>query len=70
MFIRTTRLSDKLDFAKLKLFKVLKILKLVMYELDLPDSIKIMKIRHVLVLKLADLEVPLIEDMLDINLKS
>ena len=31
---------------------------------------KIMKIRHVLVLELVDLEAPLMEDMPDINLKS
>ena len=41
-----------------------------MYELDLLDSIKIIKIRHVLVLKLADPEAPLIKNMPDINPKS
>ena len=41
-----------------------------MYKLDLPDSIKIMKIRYILVLELADSETPLIEDIPDINLKS
>ena len=64
------RLSDKLDFAKLKPFKILKVLELVTYKLNFPDSIKIMRIRHVSVLKLADLEASLIEDMPDINFKS
>ena len=41
-----------------------------MYKLDLPDSIKIMRVRYVSVLKLVDLEVSLIEDILNINLKS
>ena len=41
-----------------------------MYELDLPDSIKITKIRYILVLKLADPEAPLIKNISDINLKS
>ena len=64
------RLSNKLDFTKLEPFKVLKVLGLVMYELDLSDSIKIMRIRYVSVLKLVDLEVPLIKNIPDINLKS
>ena len=63
-------LSDKLDFAKLEPFKILKVLEPVTYKLDLPDSIKIIRIRHVSVLKLADPEAPLMEDMLDINPKS
>ena len=44
MFIQTTRLSNKLDFTKLGFFRILKILGLVMYKLDLSDSIRIMKI--------------------------
>ena len=64
------RLSDKLDFIKLKPFKILKVLGLVTYKLDLPDSIKITRIRHILVLKLADPEAPLMEDIPDINSKS
>ena len=70
MFIRITRLSNKLNFAKLKPFKIIKVLGLVTYELDLLDSIKIIKIRHISVLKLADPEAPLMEDILDINPKS
>ena len=70
MFIRITRLSNKLDFIKLKFFKIIKVLGLVTYELDFPDSIKIIRIRHVLVLELVNLETPLIKDMPDINLKS
>ena len=41
-----------------------------MYKLDLPDSIKITRIRYVLVLKLADPEAPLIKDIPDIDPKS
>ena len=63
-------LSNKLDFTKLRFFRILKVLGLVTYKLDLPDSMKIMKIRHILVLELADPEAPFIENMPDINLKS
>ena len=38
------RLSNKLNFAKLKLFKILRVLGPVTYKLDLPDSIKIIRI--------------------------
>ena len=64
------RPSNKLDFTKLGPFRVLKVLELVMYELDLPDSIRIISIRHILILKLADLEAPLIKDVPDIDPKS
>ena len=64
------RLSNKLDFAKLKLFKITQILGLVIYELDFPDSIRITRIYYILVLELVDLEIPLMEDIPDIDLKS
>ena len=64
------RLSNKLNFAKLESFKIFKILGPVTYKLDLPDSIRITKIRHILVLKSADSGVPLMKDILNINLKS
>ena len=48
----------------------MRILGPVTYKLDFPDSIKIIRIRYILVLKLADPEAPLIKDILDINLKS
>ena len=64
------RLSNKLDFAKLELFRIFKILGLVMYKLDFPDSIKITKIRYVLVLKLANLEVTLIKIYQILTLKA
>ena len=67
IFIWTTRPSNKLDFAKLGSFKILKVLGLVTYKLDLPDSIRIIRIRYILVLKPVDLEAPIIEDMPDIN---
>ena len=41
-----------------------------MYKLDLLDSIKIIKIRHILILKLVDPETPLIKDILNINPKN
>ena len=41
-----------------------------MYKLDLPDSIKITRIRHVSVLKLADPEASLIKNISDIDPKS
>ena len=63
-------LSNKLDFTKLKFFKILKILESVTYKLDLPDSIKITKIRHISVLKSADPEVSLIKNIPDIDPKS
>ena len=70
MFIQTIRLSNKLNFAKLESFKIIKVLGLVIYKLDLLDSMKIMRIRYILVLELVNLEIPLIEDIPDINLKS
>ena len=64
------RLSDKLDFIKLGPFKILRVLGPVIYKLDFPDSIKIMRIRYISVLELVDLEAPLIENIPDINPKS
>ena len=70
IFIQITKSSNKLNFVKLGPFKILKILELVTYKLDLPDSIKITRIRHISVLKLVDPEVPLIKNISDINPKS
>ena len=70
IFIQITRPSNKLDFIKLGFFKILKVLEPVIYKLDLPDSIKITRIRYILVLESADLEAPLIKDILDINSES
>ena len=64
------RLSDKLNFVKLELFRVLKVLELITYKLDLPNSIKIMKIWYISVLELADSEAPFMEDIPDIDPKS
>ena len=41
-----------------------------MYKLNLSDSIKITKIRHILVLESADSEAPLIKDIPDIDSES
>ena len=59
-----------MDFVKLGLFKVVKILGLVIYKLDLLDSIRITRIYYILVLELVDPEAPLIKNILDINPKS
>ena len=64
------RPSNKLNSVKLKSFRVLKVLKPVIYKLDLPDSIRITRICYILVLKLVDPEVLLIENIPDINPKS
>ena len=70
IFIRITRPSNKLDFIRLKPFKIKKVLELVIYKLDLLDGIKITQIYYILVLKLADPEAPLIKDVLYIDPKS
>ena len=59
-----------MNFAKLGLFRIIKVLGLVIYKLDLLDSIKIMRICYVLVLKLVNLEAPFMENILNINPKS
>ena len=64
------RLSNKLDFIKLESFKIIRVLGLVIYKLDLLNSMRIMRIYYILVLELVDLEVLLIENIPDINLKS
>ena len=70
IFIRTTRPSNKLNFAKLKSFKIIKVLGLITYKLDLPDSMIIIKIWHISVLELADPGTSLIKNIPDINLES
>ena len=70
IFIQIIRLSNKLNFAKLRFFKILKVLEPVIYKLDLLDSMRIIKIYYILVLKLVDLEAPLIENIPDIDPKS
>ena len=57
------RLSNKLDFPKLGPFKLIKVLKPVIYKLDFPDSI-------ISVLELIDPKTPLMENIPDINLNS
>ena len=64
------RLSHKSDFAKLRSFKIVKILGPVTYKLDFLDSMRIIRIRYILVLELADPEAPLMKNILDINSKS
>ena len=59
-----------LNFAKLGSFKIVKALGPVTYKLNLPDSMRITRIRYILVLELVDPEAPLMENIPDINLKS
>ena len=53
--IVTKRLSDKLDYKKLGLFKIIEIKGLVNYRLKLPKTIKIHPIFYVSLLKPAPL---------------
>jgi hypothetical protein len=53
--IATKRLSDKLDYKKLGLFKIAKIKSLVNYCLKLPKTIKIYPVFYVSLLELAPL---------------
>ena len=46
------RLSKKLNYIKLGLFKVLKKVIMVNYKLDLPKKIKIYLVQHIIILKL------------------
>ena len=64
------RLSNKLGFIKLESFKIIKVLELIMYKLDLSDSMRITRICYILVLKLIDLRVLLVKDILNINPES
>ena len=48
----------------------MKVLGLIIYKLDLPNSIRIIRICYILVLELVDLEVALIKNVLDIDPKS
>ena len=64
------RLSNKLEFTKLKFFKIIKVLELVIYKLDFSDSMRITQIRHISVLELVDPEAPLIKNIPEINPKS
>ena len=64
------RLSNKLDFTKLRSFKIIRVLGLVIYKLNLPDSIMIIRIYYILVLEPVDLEVPFMENISDIDPKS
>ena len=48
----------------------MRVLGLVIYKLDLPDSIRIMRIYYILILELVDPEASLIENIPNINPKS
>ena len=54
--IKTIRLSNKLDYTKLKLYRVKKILGLINYKLDLPKKIRIYLSSYILILELINPE--------------
>ena len=64
------RPSNKLNFAKLKPFKIIKVLGLITYKLDLLRSIRITRIHYIFILEFADLEALLMENIPDIDPKS
>ena len=49
--IKTRRLSDKLDYKKLRLFKIKKKLELVTYKLVLPKDIRIYSVFYIVLLE-------------------
>ena len=55
------RLINKLDFVKLGSFKIIKVLGLVTYKLELSDSMRITRIYYILVLKLVNSEASLMK---------
>ena len=54
--IKITRLNNKLDYTKLGLYRVKKILRLVNYKLDLLKKIRIYLSFYIFILKLVNLE--------------
>ena len=54
--IKTTRLSNKLDYTKLGLYRIKKILRLVNYKLNLLKKIRIYPSFYILILELVNLE--------------
>jgi len=64
LFIRNItikKLSKKLNYKKIGLFKVKKSIKNINFKLDLPKTIKIYPIFHALFLKLANKKTPVIK---------
>ena len=59
-----------MDNAKLGLFKILKILEPITYKLNLLNSIRITKIRYILVLEIVDPEASLINNIPEIDPES
>jgi hypothetical protein len=51
--IKTKYLSSKLDYTKLSLFKILKVLGLLIYRLKLPEFMRIHLVFYILLLELA-----------------
>ena len=54
--IKTIRLSNKLDYTKLGLFRIKKILGLINYKLDLLIKMRIYLSFYILILELANLD--------------
>ena len=57
--IKTTRPSNKLDYTKLRPFRILKKKGLVNYKLDLPKEMRIMRTFHIGLLEPADPDTPI-----------
>jgi hypothetical protein len=57
--IKTTRPSDKLDYKKLSPFKIVRNIKNISFELQLPPIIKIYPVFHISLLESADPNIPL-----------
>ena len=65
--IKTKRLSDKLDFKKIKLFEVKEVILLTNYRLSLPLTIRIYLVFYILLLKLV-FKNTLIETSLEVEI--
>ena len=52
--VKIIKLSNKLDYVKIGLFKILKNIKGISFKLDLPNIIRIYPVFYALLLELAD----------------
>ena len=66
-FIQITKLNNKLYFIKLSPFKILKVLRPVIYKHNLLEDMKITQVQHILVLEPAHPDTPVEENTPGIN---
>ena len=59
-----------MDYIKLELFKIIKVLELVINKLRLLDTIKIINKFYILLLESADAKTPLIIEILELDLET